>query len=653
MKLKPTHLLILIIAHSLLLVTNAIAAPYIQDGGSDGLVSIEAENFDLHTPQGDHQWQRISPAGASGDAMEAAPNSGANRNSNYPSMSPRLDYEIEFVHTGIHYVWVRGYAPSYVDDSLHVGLNGVALSSSDRIMATSVQSWMWSASTMDGVVARIDVTTTGVHTLNVWMREDGFILDKIVLTRDGNDAFSGLGPNESPREPGDPGADNDGDGFTQSQGDCNDSDDSVYPGAVDICGDGIDQDCSGADLDCPVDPDDIDDDGDGFSENQGDCNDSDDEIYPGATEICGDGIDNDCTGGDESCGGSNTISCAPTCDLCPPGDDSCDLPVDSIITIVSTKAPTWRLDFGVGQGDDEPVRVGGGVAHNLRIPSTATNSIDGPGQDSCCNGLGLDNHEWRWKIRSVPNQCDGNPPDEVNVSGKGTRADIGMKTISATYSLIEQTSTRIVFTIEGTVRTTVSSEVRNCPALGYTHTYEYSDFRRTTTVTPDGYTVDMEVDYRGTEDEDSMWWTIAQLKNAEEPGEFNQGILPSQVTVTDGNKVLPLNYTPHSPRYLGWVCDSGPGCANEYPNGQIDIPYTIIFPLNSPSNHDIQFSIDRYAVNPFGGTPDLYEYWHKDGDGAPGSIGDYSVVYPRWSSVWGTGFHETTYEFEWSWRFTP
>ena len=45
-----------------------------------------------------------------------------------------------------------------------------------------------------------------------------------------------------------------------------------------------------------------DDDGDGFSEVQGDCNDSDINIYPGASEVCGDGIDNDCDGLiDEKC----------------------------------------------------------------------------------------------------------------------------------------------------------------------------------------------------------------------------------------------------------------------------------------------------------------------------------------------------------------
>ena len=45
-----------------------------------------------------------------------------------------------------------------------------------------------------------------------------------------------------------PDVDNDGDGFTIAQGDCNDNDSGVFPGATEICGDGIDQDCNGSDL---------------------------------------------------------------------------------------------------------------------------------------------------------------------------------------------------------------------------------------------------------------------------------------------------------------------------------------------------------------------------------------------------------------------
>jgi hypothetical protein len=92
--------------------------------------------------------------------------------------------------------------------------------------------------------------------------------------------------------------DADGDGHTSigscagSADDCNDDDADIHPGADEICGDGINQDCVGGDLSCL----DVDNDGDGYTENQNDCDDTDPLISPDADEIC-DGQDNDCDGG--------------------------------------------------------------------------------------------------------------------------------------------------------------------------------------------------------------------------------------------------------------------------------------------------------------------------------------------------------------------
>ena len=97
-----------------------------------------------------------------------------------------------------------------------------------------------------------------------------------------------------------PSTDADGDGYTIGEGDCDDGNAAVNPGAAEICGDGIDQDCDGQDLACGGD---IDDDGDGYTENQGDCDDGNAAVNPGAAEICGDGIDQDCNGQDLLCGG--------------------------------------------------------------------------------------------------------------------------------------------------------------------------------------------------------------------------------------------------------------------------------------------------------------------------------------------------------------
>jgi uncharacterized protein (TIGR02145 family) len=90
--------------------------------------------------------------------------------------------------------------------------------------------------------------------------------------------------------------DTDGDGFASNE-DCDDTDPSIYPGAVEICDDDIDQDCSGSDLSCL----DVDDDGDGYTENQGDCDDNNALLNPDAEDVCGDGTDQDCNGYDAVC----------------------------------------------------------------------------------------------------------------------------------------------------------------------------------------------------------------------------------------------------------------------------------------------------------------------------------------------------------------
>jgi len=184
-------------------------AEFQQDSGSDGIVSLEAEHAHRNIQQGGHSWiVTTSPTGFSGQsAMHSSPNTGKNQNTNYVTNSPRLDFDVNFVRTGTHYIWIRGVGPSGSDDSLHVGLDGQAVTSSDRI-SSLFGNWTWTNQTMDNVVATVVVGSVGTHTVNVWMREDGTSVDKIVLTTNPNfPTPQGNGPPESlqgPPPPPDP-----------------------------------------------------------------------------------------------------------------------------------------------------------------------------------------------------------------------------------------------------------------------------------------------------------------------------------------------------------------------------------------------------------------------------------------------------------------
>jgi len=176
-------------------------SPFRQDPGPDGIVCVEAENYHANVEVGGHSWEEIGPTGGfTGELGMHSPNGNGNHgNSGYSTTSEHLDYEIEFVKTGTHYVWVKAWGANGSDDSCNLGLNGVETPNTDRMTGYSNNYRWWNDLMDQPEIPQIEITEAGVHTLNLWVREDGLIVDKILLTTNPDYVPPVDGPPESPR----------------------------------------------------------------------------------------------------------------------------------------------------------------------------------------------------------------------------------------------------------------------------------------------------------------------------------------------------------------------------------------------------------------------------------------------------------------------
>ncbi len=180
------------------------------------------------------------------------------------------------------------------------------------------------------------------------------------------------------------------DGTVEDDRDCDDTDATIFPGADEICGDGVDQDCSGYDLGCEE----VDQDGDGFSQVQGDCDDTNPAINPDADEIPYNGVDEDCNGEDLVDVDGDGYSGSATGDDCDDQDPAVHPGAEEVCDGVDNDCD--------GQTDDRDADVDGDIAEACgggdcddQDPETYLGAVEQPdGVDNDCDGIVDEETDW-------------------------------------------------------------------------------------------------------------------------------------------------------------------------------------------------------------------------------------------------------------------
>jgi hypothetical protein len=195
----------------------------------NGVVSVEAENFfeqsnsdirkwyvttENHTPDVQPDHDPNHSATASGKAyIEILPDTRVTHDcplipgENYTEDAGTIavvSYLVNFKNPGKYYVWVRAYSTGTEDNGVHVGINDTWPSSGRRMQwHDGKNEWTWESKQRTQEVHSgierlifLEVPSKGIHKISFSMREDGFEMDKWVMSKEYVKPV-GKGPKES------------------------------------------------------------------------------------------------------------------------------------------------------------------------------------------------------------------------------------------------------------------------------------------------------------------------------------------------------------------------------------------------------------------------------------------------------------------------
>ncbi|MCA9490505.1 MAG: putative metal-binding motif-containing protein [Myxococcales bacterium] len=230
--------------------------------------------------------------------------------------------------------------------------------------------------------------------------------------------------------------DADNDGFTPQQGDCDDNDATINPAATEGVGDNIDQNCDGQEI-CYRDADndgtrstgtvisvdaDCVDAFEGQSADLVDCDDANPSRYPGAVEVAGDNVDENCDNR-ELCyaDADNDGARLATTFLTAPGDTSCTGPnegaqTDPIDCDDNNPAVSPFATEIVGDGFDQNCDMaeicyadadGDHFRSSSTVVSADVDCLDA-GEALASQGTDCNDQQWNAPFSSIA-ACDGPP----------------------------------------------------------------------------------------------------------------------------------------------------------------------------------------------------------------------------------------------------